>query len=731
MMARFRFEQSAEYVHDGRVNRLVDKLAIGDEAGWLVKRLDTGETITKTQAELERAYANGTLVRHNDPGELTGTARSEHERRARKQYDDLSDVERERYRSRRAFLKYVAARIVPGAKTTEIKDAAPGEPKTVLQKLIRDAAAHAGLKKTPSVATYYRWIPHYDVGDTRGLVGRFSERGDRTQLHPLVRQTVMTAFQVKLDSATAAAGAGKFTRLRMKDVQPAVEKALDNLRLINPGPVFKAPSRATLYNWWGELPAVKRDAAKLGLVRARQAYRFTRGHVRPEHAGDEVEYDEADMPFFFVDEDTMMPLGRATLSWFLDVHSHSVVGFYVGFEPGGDLAMMSAAKHMCLPKAYVADEYPNIRNRYIQHGVPRMIRVDNSRAAWGRTAEDLCLRIDCDWDWCPANTPYFKPIVEGMFRIINEQLISALPSYVTSKLERIPDYDPAKNGVIGFRHFLYILHKWLIDYYHPIRQDWMGASPNERFVSGTAKIGPGLLDRATDVKMLFALVRDGRALDHKGILFESQPYGGDELQQLRLRMGHTQKVRIKVDASNIHNLWAWDQANEAWIMAVSREPEYTKGLSLHQHLLIRKHELKLYGTDGQHRHEAQAEIRKLIGNATADALSIQRNKLAARWDGIGTDNVFSNLDHDGRLGKMTGPFTGLPLNPLAPPQGNPAAQDTRRKHPPVVADSEPDRAASGKGAVTTVTPSSIRKRKSFAVDCSLGTIPTDSHERAP
>jgi hypothetical protein len=295
-----------------------------------------------------------------------------------------------------------------------------------------------------------------------------------------------------------------------------------------------------------------------------------------------------------------------------------------------------------------------------------MIRIDNSKTAWGATAKELCHVLDTNWDWCPARTPYFKPIVEGMFDILNDQLLQRLPGYALPPGQAYgDDYDPTKNALLGIRHFQLIFHAWLIDCYHPNKQRRLGASPNEKFAQGIAQIPAGLLDRASDLRSAFGIVREGR-LDHRGVVYENLAFRGPALQALRNELGDVQKVVVKVDPSDLRSVYVRHPKQRLWIEVPAVRQAYANGRTLHQHLIIRKYEREHYGTDGERALEAERALASLISSVVDDAQNIRRNSLIARFVGIGTNNIFSSLDHNGNLHALTGPFSGQRLNPMLP-----------------------------------------------------------------
>ena len=715
-MARFRFEAGAEYKNDGAAFRIIDAIVLEGSASWLVKRLDDGSTLSVRRDELERLYASGKVERHGtEDGVGDGAARN------RRRFVELSEADLGRRTSRRAFLKLMQEHAASGCMTVDFKTKTEGGPKNLLEATLRLCAPQAGLAKVPSIATYYRWRAMYDPEDSSGLVGNFSRRGNRFQVDPMLREAIMASFRHALDKAVEERSAGRLVVIDGAKLRSLADMAVKLLNAKTPERELKAPCQATLYAWWKTQPAVLRDTVKLGPAEARKRYRTIKGHDHAQLALDRVEYDETKLPFFFFDEALGIPLGRATLSWFLDTASQSVLGWYNGFEGAGDLAMTSAARHMCTPKAYVNEEYSFLKNVYIQHGIPRCIGIDNSKTAWARTADVLCQVVDTDWDWCPSRTPYFKPIVELMFAKLNEQLLQHLPGFVLPKTGIYgDDYDPAANAVLGIRHFQMIFTAWLVDFYHPRRQKRLGASPNEVFARGIAQVPAGLMDRASDLRLAFAIVRDGRLnrVDHKGVLYEGLHFRGEALQLLRMELGSALKLRIKVDPSDLRSIYVWHPSAKAWIEVAAVRLDYAKGRTLHQHLIIRKHEREKYGTDGERLLEAERDLASLIATVVGDAQSIRRNTLVARYLGIGTDAIFRNLDHDGRLHQLTGPFTGQKLNPMA---SAPFAGKETTRVIPMLPSIEPAGIAGSDDAVPVPAPvaTQVPTRRKFKADLSL------------
>ena len=403
-------------------------------------------------------------------------------------------------------------------------------------------------------------------------------------------------------------------------------------------------------------------------------------------------------------------------------------GFYLGFEPFSDLTMMSTLRHTASLKSYVADEYGDrIENQWLQGGMFRCIGIDNSRQAWGKTLQEVGSRLDCDRTWLPPRTPWFKPIVEGFFGTLNKLLLQELPGFDLGRGIDHADYDPTVNACIGIRHFLYIFHKWLLDVYHVEPQEGLGGrSPNQTWLEllKNGEPGPGLLDSVDDLDSLFGVVRDG-TLDHRGIRFENIRYRSDELRDFRLQSGARQRVRFKINPNDLGRVMVWHPSLKCWVRAVAAREDYARGLSLHVHKLTRQHARRLNLEDSEAGHiVGRAELQKLIADSLPMALSVAAGTKIARAIGLGTQNIFGNMDHIGRLGLPSGPFAGTPLNLWH--EGTSAIPDESTSPPrtgmaPSIA---PRRTSVGMEATQapTAVPRPSRPRKTFVADDSLSKL---------
>ena len=669
----------AQVEFDGRLFRLAVRTAQGS---WQAIDCETGVLAEWSIQEMEAAYAAGHLIiRQGDPSPREGS-------RPMASVSDLTDTQQATIRFRSAVLHEVRLRSVGRALN-----------RNDLATLVAAVSTELGRAKPVSISAYYRWLKRWTAGGSLALAdGRDASKERRVPAADIVRQTMAEA--ILSAKQIGKAGAPPTVTMNRLEDQVAARISEENDRRVAQGRSrerLPAPSRSTLHRIWREFPAEERMIAQNGRISAAHAFRGGSGVTPPEACLELVEFDETRLPYYFFDEFSGVPLGRAWLSWYIDVYSHAPVGFYLGFEPPGDLGMMSALRHACLPKAYVATEYPNIKGRYAPAGVPLTVTFDNGLAQWGRTAQEIGLDLNITIQFARPRTPWFKSRVEGMFRLLNEKLLQEMPGFVLRRDTDRKDYDPTKEGCIGLRHFLYIFHVWLVDVYMQNPQGLLRRTPAELWEEGTSVWPPRLVPRAHDLDVVFGVKRKGR-LDHRGVVFEGLRYHSPELHALRKQYGERLDVEVKIDPSDLSRVHARIDRKSPWVRATASN-SYVDNLSLHRHQLNLRNARERFGDASLNSlRQAEAILRETIATALPAAESIRTNQQIARALGIGTQNIFSALNHDGELGELRGPYAGERLNPFAEPKGAaPEAPPLSRSLKPtrIIPDFHADRSLGG------------------------------------
>lgn len=679
-MHKASFESGAIIRIDGIVFALINKCTIDGIDHWQVKEARSDIVVPRPLAELEALYDKQALTFVSDDERTLSSSSSTRKHHRSQIVSAMPETERKRIAFRKGVIDQVRREFVSGC-TTAVVDwriqKGKKTPITRLEQLCHDAAHEKGLEiygkpKSCSVAAFYRWCSTLDErGDQCELAGHFKARGNRKQLSPIVKGAIKEAMARLLDAAKYRKQVGHKPLVTMREIMRVSLTVIKEKRKEHPDLVLKLPCRSSFYDIYRSFPAYLRDCAKHGRSRARAMYRRPGSVERPEAALSCLQFDETRIPFFVVHEELQVPLGRPWLAFYVDEYSDAIVGFYLGFDPPGDLVIAATTKHACLMKSYVAAEYPDIKHPYLMGGIGRFFTYDNSLQAHAETIRQITFDLDVPYDFTPGRSPWVKGQVEAAFNVANTTFLQELPGFVLPrdlKVDRC-DYDPSRNAIIGFRHLLWLWHHWLLDVYHPLApRSGMQLSPNERWREGTKRIQPAFPDRAADLDLLFGIVRKGR-LDHRGVRYVGLYYYSDGLDILRRKRGDVIDVVVRVNPINLERVHVWDPQEELWIPAyvTARYAKYAKSLDLHTHILLRQHANRISGRDDLEGWlEALTELQQLASEALPDALSISLQTNIARAMGIGTPYIFKNLDHDGLLTKPINSAPDLPLHPLKP-----------------------------------------------------------------
>lgn len=292
---------------------------------------------------------------------------------------------------------------------------------------------------------------------------------------------------------------------------------------------------------------------------------------------------------------------------------------------------------------------------------------------------------------------------------MNDQLLSKIPGFVLGDKIDPSDYDATKNGVMGLRQFLYALHMWLIDIVipHPQGEPPFQFIPAERWEEGRREEEPDFLESADSLDIILRIRRPCR-VSHKGANYEGLYYNSPELAGLKERIGSKFDAECKVDPAHLGIIYVRKLGTEEWVKCYSLNWDYTNGLSLHRHLLYKKHAIKTYGRKRAGVKEyirAMIELAELIRASVNVAMGLFDHQLLARFLGVNSDNLIRQ-DLYGNLLPSSGIFAGQNVNPFAPAPDSSGTADT----PPVPPES-PTETRAGDESPTRPQPPPISPRR--------------------
>ena len=354
-------------------------------------------------------------------------------------------------------------------------------------------------------------------------------------------------------------------------------------------------------------------AARYGKRHAEMKFRTAGAGPEAVRALQRVSMDHTPSDLVVVDDNSMLPLGRPTITSALDEYTRCSMGFYAGFEPPSCLSVMRCLKHAILPKTYVEREFPSIKNRWECYVVPELVVVDNPPEFHSTHFERACLQIGADIQYAKVLVPWYKGKLERFQGTMNHDLMHGIPGTTFSNILERDEYDPTRHAVVMLSTFREMLHKWIIDVYLQTPHRGIRDTPAHRWHHEMNALPPPLPPNARELDIVLGMTAQ-RVLFHYGIELEGLKYNGPELGQLRRRQGARFKVELTFDPGDISHINVLDSGKGEYLRIPAIDQAYAKGLSLWQHKVIRRYAQRQLDarTDLVALAKAKAEIRALV-----------------------------------------------------------------------------------------------------------------------
>lgn len=479
-----------------------------------------------------------------------------------------------------------------------------------------------------SVRSVQRWIKDYreageDIRALAGSTGRCGGKGT-LRLDAEVNALLENVIQTKRTAREA---------VTLEDVQCEVARRVAEQNLVLPeGEKLKTPAVATVARRIAAVDPRERYAARHGKRAARQALKQYGQTDYPTVPLERVEIDHTRSDLVVLDDEDDLPLGRLTFTHCLDMATRYPLGYYMGFEPPGVLAVMECLYHAILPKEGTRERY-GTEHEWLGHGVPAVLVVDNGREFIGQDLDDACLSLGIVILRAPVATPYFKAGVERAFRTMNTQLFHTLPGTTFSNVKQRGDYKSAEQACVYLSEVDHIMNLYVVDIYAEREHRGLEGIPARHWEQAVqAGFSPRLPASAADLQILLGRVTH-RVIHHYGLEFEALRYNCPDLAPLRARL-KGEKAKIKYHPGDVSRLWVFDPFAGVYIEVPALGQEYAQGLSLWKHRVIRNAVLEERGeVDLAALGRAKLAIQEIVHEGKRRR-SRSRARIA-RWDTAG------------------------------------------------------------------------------------------------
>ena len=343
------------------------------------------------------------------------------------------------------------------------------------------------------------------------------------------------------------------------------------------------------------LPPYEIAVARHGKLIADQWFAYCGAHNPPTRILERVEIDHTPLDLVLLDDELLIPIGRPYLTLLIDVFSGCILGFHLSYKCPSYVSAAKAISHAIKPKNLENLENLNIKlqNDWPCHGKIENLVVDNGAEFWSKSLEHACLSTGINIQYNPVRKPWLKPFVERFFGMINQYFLTEIPGKTFSNILEKEDYKPEKDAIMRFSTFVEEFHRWIIDVYHQDSNSRKTRVPIMQWKQGFDVYPPlKMNDEEEERFSVLMYISDTRTLTRNGFKFKDLMYDSTALSDYRKQYPQTKetiKKIIKVDPDDISKIYVYLEELESYIKVPCTDPTgYTKGLSLHEHKMIKK-----------------------------------------------------------------------------------------------------------------------------------------------
>ena len=313
-------------------------------------------------------------------------------------------------------------------------------------------------------------------------------------------------------------------------------KAIEEVQKVCAKAGIKAPHPNTIRARIKKLDAFKKTRAREGVKAARDAFAPSKGHFPgADFPLSVVQVDHTPVDIVLVDDIHRQPIGRPWLTLLIDVFSRMVLGFYISFDPPGNLSLGLCLTHAFLPKEKWLAKL-GIETAWPCWGIPRTIHADNAKEFRGNMLMNACQEYGIDLEWRPVATPHYGAHIERLLGTLNKE-VHAAPGTTFSNPNERGEYDSEGESVMSLAEFEEWFTILCVEVYHQKRHSELGMPPmakwQEGILGGGKKLGIGVPARITDeLRLKLDLMPfETRTVQHYGIIWDHVEYQHDVLRR--------------------------------------------------------------------------------------------------------------------------------------------------------------------------------------------------------
>jgi len=441
-----------------------------------------------------------------------------------------------------------------------------------LEPLIEEVAAQHRHKTHPSYATLRRWLKRY-ISSSRNplsLVPNNKDKGNRTIRFDLSIERIINE---------------KIDKYYLNEQKPTCSSIHDRVHdaIVNEyadgnlnGEKLQIPSLSSIQRRINNIDTYEKVKSREGKYVAAKLYKAAGRSISLNRALEVVEADGNYLDVLIVDEETGEILGRPYGTCLIDVYTRCVISFFITLMPFSSATLLEALK-MAVSSSY---------NQF--GGVIENLVVDNGSDFKSISIKNTCSFLGTNLHFGAPRDPNSKPHVERFFRTLNTQVLHQIPGTTFSNFIMKGDYQSEKYAHITIDKLNEFVSQWLDTVYHKTVHGGTKRAP-EKLWNESIKNSPVYSYPMSHLEKISRIVVT-RHISKGRINFENLKWYSHALatkeQEMKVK-GKPTRVNVYVNSFNLEKVYVEDIEDKTiTIQADSVKPEYTKNLSLDEHMKI-------------------------------------------------------------------------------------------------------------------------------------------------
>lgn len=332
-----------------------------------------------------------------------------------------------------------------------------------------DLIKQISIEKNVHYTTIYRWLKLYDETSVISSLIGHKKNGGRGKS--------------RLSNEQDSIINDVINKLYLNPSKKSINKIIREINKICISQNLNIPHPNTIRNRIKNLSEEEVLKARYGKSKARDKFEpIKKSFPGADYPLSIVQIDHTKVDIILVDEHYRKAFLRPWLTLAMDVYSRVVVGFYLSFDPPGEMGTGLCIANSILSKE-IWLEKNNVQGEWPCWGIMSTIHVDNAKEFRGSMLRKACQNYGINLEFRPVAQPHWGGHVERILGTFSKEIHNLSGTTFSSTDQRI-NYDSEKNASLTISEFERWLMTYIVNVYHKKIHSGIGMSPIQKYKEG-------------------------------------------------------------------------------------------------------------------------------------------------------------------------------------------------------------------------------------------------------